>query len=433
MAKQPTSPNTPTVMIVDDNRAYREAFTRNLLIQGYEVVEAEDGAEAIEKLNHQPVDVIVTDLAMRHPTEGLDLIRQTRSLQPFLPIIMISAVGTFEEGAEASRLGAGHVISKSRIDAEIDRLYQAIDQAYAQYQTVRGYARRLQRLAEDAIRDPAGAADALRQMILDPEAPDPIKGAAFDQLQELSPSELNTQMRRDIERVQSATTVTRDLFDKVEANLGQAIPKFKDLSHDTAEAIRTAEFLYLHDEQIDKIVDFSRSIGFSYCFAVENEAKYRLRKKLQKFFNSPDMPSLVKSLLEKNHKSVSLFFHQHLLRVQRDVNMDITIDNVFQTFQRMLEHRGKYKPDGLKALGIVLVCFGRTYCFRKFDREIAVANPLNLKGPDGDDQVIRLASLLTNLQHYRNPYIHPEISEMEKLSKIRDTSFDCMNMIMELQ
>ena len=41
---------------------------------------------------------------------------------------------------------------------------------------------------------------------------------------------------------------------------------------------------------------------------------------------------------------------------------------------------------------------------------------------------MRFAELLVNLQHYRNPYIHPEISDMEKLSIIRDTAFECLNL-----
>ncbi len=107
-----------------------------------------------------------------------------------------------------------------------------------------------------------------------------------------------------------------------------------------------------------------------------------------------------------------------MLRVQREHTFDITIDNVYQTLMRLAEHQGRYKPDGHKALGIVLLCFCRAYA--------------DLHGL-GDAEMIDFARLLTNLQHYRNPYIHPEISEMEKLSNIRQTSFDCLNIMARIE
>jgi CheY-like chemotaxis protein len=419
----------PIILIVDDNRNYRQAFGRNLMLQGYEVAEAEDSDEALERLSEKTIDVVVTDLSMRHPTEGLDLIKQIRSLKPHLPIIMISAVGTFEEGAEASRLGARYVISKSKIDEEMGNLFQAIDHAYAEYQKSLKFAQKIKDLSGQAETDRGHAVAELRQIITNPEAPETIKSEAYDLIMELNASELAQASLQDLDRAKATDAATRLMFEKADANLQEALPQFQAMEHDSREALRTAEFLYLHGENIERGVDFSRSIGFSYCFAVENEAKARLRKRLVKFFSDPATPRLIQSLLEKNGKSLSLFFHQHLLRVQREFTLEVTIDNVYQTFSRILEHGGKYKPDGLKALGIIVLCFGRKYSFRHFEREVVVDNPLGLKGFENQDDVLRFAMLLSNLQHYRNPYIHPEISEMEKLSKIRETSFDCLNLM----
>ena len=102
--------------------------------------------------------------------------------------------------------------------------------------------------------------------------------------------------------------------------------------------------------------------------------------------------------------------------------MEITTDNVKQTFERITQHQKSYKPDGLKAVGIVLFCFGRTYSIKTAKKTINVNNPLNLKVNDGDDQKIEeLARNLIGLQHYRNPFIHPEISDMQKFSKSTGT------------
>ena len=46
----------PNVLIVDDNQNYRQAFTRNLLLEGYEVFEAEDSDEALEYLEREAAD-----------------------------------------------------------------------------------------------------------------------------------------------------------------------------------------------------------------------------------------------------------------------------------------------------------------------------------------------------------------------------------------
>ena len=77
----------------------------------------------------------------------------------------------------------------------------------------------------------------------------------------------------------------------------------------------------------------------------------------------------------------------------------------------------------------MVLCFGRTYTWTKQGRTMTVNNPLALKGLADDNEVLAFADHLISLQHYRNPYIHPEISDMEKLSKIRSTAFSCLNMV----
>lgn len=420
------------VLIVDDNRNYRAAFRRNLMLQGYHVTEAEDSEEAIKLLGTEDCDVVVTDLSMRHETEGLDLIRQARGMRPHLPIIMISAVGTFEEGAEASRLGARYVISKSKIDDEIQNLFNAIDHSTEEYARSRAYAQKIFEFAQQAHEAPAEAIQGLREIMTAADASESVKGEAFDLFMELSGAEEAQRSQKAFESMQASGEGRADLTKEVEENLTSGIERFESLDEQTQQTLRQAEYLYVYGEQIEKGVDFSRSIGFNYCFAVENEAKVRLRKRLQKFFADKATGKLVRQLLEDNKRSLSLFYHQYLLRLQREAELDVTIDNVYQTFRRIFDLGQKYKPDGLKALGIVTLCFGRTYEFKKFNEMIKIDNPLGLKGLDEDEDIVTFSRLLTNLQHYRNPYIHPEISEMEKLSIIRQTSFDCLNMISRL-
>jgi len=436
------------VLLVDDNVRYREAFSRHLRLEGFGVTEASDSHEAMQALSTGTFDLVITDLAMRTETEGLELIRSARQRDPLLPIIMISAVGTFEEGAEASRLGAVHVVSKMKIDAEFDLLLRRARNARDEHRRQRELARQLEDLRvqaqilvdDEAPASPTPAPDAaaisraLRTLLADATLAPSLKSEAYD----LSMALGTAQSRADAARVlagamsvpSSATTLTPDQIDEI---LRGVIPDFDTLDPDTLQAIRTAEFLYNMGGATPESIDFSRSIGFSYCFAVENQAKARLRRRLQRFFAARETAMLLPRFLERDQRHMNLFFHQYLLAIMRSRNMDVTTDNVRQVLMRLAEHGGRYKPDGLKALGIVVVCFGRSYSFSVGQQVVRVDNPLGLRGLEGDREVLDFAELLIALQHYRNPYIHPEISEMEKISKIRATSFNCLRFIQRLQ
>lgn len=422
------------VLIVDDNEPYRTAFRRNLMLRDYEVFEAENGDEALRVFQEHRPEVIVTDLSMRTPREGLDVIRGIRQIEPLVPIVMISAVGTFEEGAEASRLGAHSVIGKARIDEEIESLYRTIESARetsAGNRRVRDEIEGIRKASENGD-GPARADDAsiarLRAIAADARVHASVRGEAFDLLAALTEPESRAALE-----ARARESSQRDI-EAAEKRLRDAIPAYETFDEATRKELRTAEFFF-HRQGGDAPVgaaDFSRNIGFSYCFAVENEAKARLRKRLHKFLSQRDTAKLIQRLIDPKTGQLDLFYHQHLARLQHLQTFDFTIDNVRQVFQRITEHEARYKPDGLKALGIVILCFGRVYDVKTLRGAVTIANPLNLKGFDKEDEVIQFAQLLVALQHYRNPYIHPEISEMEKISKIRETAFECLNQISRL-
>lgn len=423
--------NPIRILLVDDNRTYREALKRYFTIHSLEVIEAEDADEAMRLLKSAEPDVLITDLQMRTHTEGLDLIREARDIQPLLPIIMISAVGTFEEGAMASQLGAQYVVSKSNIDDEVDKLFALIHDAYKKMQNDSRELALIQRLRTDDQEATPDEIAHLRELLAHPNVDPYLKSEAYETLiavdTNLFKGRSQQTLRQVVEKSSSQSEITT-----IEARLGESVPTYLQFDEASRESLRTAEFLFRHQDQIGTSIDFSRNMGFSYCFAVENEAKNRLKKKLARWLVSDKTSSSIKDLLEDRSQHLNLYFHQYLLQVQRGRTMDFTIDNVRQTFLRILEHGQKYKPDGLKAIGIIILCFGRDYQFKKGNQTITIDNPLNLKGLGSDQEVIELSELLINLQHFRNPYIHPEISEMEKISKIRDTTFQCLNSIAKI-
>lgn len=424
-----TTLSTPAarLLIVDDNKIYRDAFRRNLMLQNYAVIEAEDGDEAVARVATESPDAVITDLQMRTETEGLDLIRQLKASNPLLPVIMISAVGSFEEGAMAQKLGAAAVISKSRIEDEIERLYTAISAALAE---ARRAGEQMQRLEAARASAPEAALEPVRALIASPDTHPYVRAEAFNLFLTLDEKRLRDESRRRAEgQGQPASASLAEL----EAALRSAIPAYDALADDSRENLRIAEYLYQQQAQSPGELDFSRNIGFSYCFAVENETKLRMNKRLQKFLSAPATYVMIPDMMENKNQNLSVYYHQYILLLLRQRPMDFTVENVRQTFRRILEHQSRYKPDGLKALGIMLIAFGRVYTWTRHGKPVRVDNPLGVKGFDTDDEVLHFASLLISLQHYRNPYIHPEISDLEKLSIIRSTTFECLNMMSRLQ
>jgi DNA-binding response OmpR family regulator len=103
----------PTLLIVDDSRMVRLVMQRRLTALGYEVHAAEDGYQALEVLEAQPIDLAILDVVMPGMT-GLDVvrvIRQSRS-RTQLPIIMASSLTDTDNVVGALKLGANDYVTK---------------------------------------------------------------------------------------------------------------------------------------------------------------------------------------------------------------------------------------------------------------------------------------------------------------------------------
>jgi CheY-like chemotaxis protein len=427
--------NAPLILLVDDNRAYREAFRRHLELEDVAVLEAEHGDEALALLAacpeaHRP-SMVITDLQMRSETEGLDLIRSLRSTDPLLPIALMSAVGTFEEGAEAQRLGAVAVFSKATIEDNLDRLLQRVRQCSQRYHEDQ------QQLAQ--IRS-------WRDFTLqNANAPKPFLGDLKKLLQ--NPTQLHPQIQQEalellgeVEIQPAPPGLIRSdsaLLERAEQLLRQDLTSFEALAAETRENLLVAEMLRLQfkEDRNSSLPDFSRIMGFSYCFAVEYEAKHRLTRRLTKFLGKDSNFEVMSALLQLpgSTPSLTVHFQQHLLLLLRGRDLDITVENFRTTLHRLNEHRTRYKADGLKALGVLLITFGRDYKLPTTRQPVSIQNPLGIKGLSGNEEVVELAAHLVLLQHSRNPYIHPEITEMEKVSKLRQSSLKCLEMVCKLQ
>jgi DNA-binding NtrC family response regulator len=100
-----------TILVVDDEPVVLEALRRLLRADGYDVVAAESGEEALTRLAQQRCDIMVTDIRMPG-LNGLEVLQRSRDLQPRLGVILVSGYATLDTAIEALRLGADDLLLK---------------------------------------------------------------------------------------------------------------------------------------------------------------------------------------------------------------------------------------------------------------------------------------------------------------------------------
>ena len=101
----------PRVLVVDDEPTLRRTLARLLHSRNMTVLTADDGAQAIEILGRDKVDVVLVDLMMPK-VGGLELLDHVRSSHAGVEVIMMTAFGDVETAVKAVRAGAYHFLTK---------------------------------------------------------------------------------------------------------------------------------------------------------------------------------------------------------------------------------------------------------------------------------------------------------------------------------
>lgn len=105
--------NRATILVADDNDANRELLFDMLSDQGYRVVCAADGEEALRAVHQEPVDVALLDVMMPGKT-GYEVCKAIKS-QPetrLIPVVLITGLSTFDERLQGIKAGANDFLSK---------------------------------------------------------------------------------------------------------------------------------------------------------------------------------------------------------------------------------------------------------------------------------------------------------------------------------
>ena len=100
----------PTILVVDDEALIRWSLTERLKSEGYQVLEAETGARALEQVR-EGVDLVLLDYKLPD-TDGVSVLRKIKEYDQDILVVLLTAFATIETAVEAMRIGAYHFANK---------------------------------------------------------------------------------------------------------------------------------------------------------------------------------------------------------------------------------------------------------------------------------------------------------------------------------
>ena len=99
------------ILVADDDASLRRVLEYNLAKEGYAVLTADSGEQALALLDAERVDLLITDIKMPG-MDGMDLLKRVRQASPETQVIVITAFGTIEMAVEAMKAGAFEYVTK---------------------------------------------------------------------------------------------------------------------------------------------------------------------------------------------------------------------------------------------------------------------------------------------------------------------------------
>jgi two-component system response regulator PilR (NtrC family) len=106
------------ILIVDDEEVLRDVLDAVLRREGFDIVSAASGEEALSKLDEEEIDLVILDV-MLPGISGIDTLRAIRISNPSLPVIVITAFSSIDGAIEAMKQGAFHYIPKPFKNEEV--------------------------------------------------------------------------------------------------------------------------------------------------------------------------------------------------------------------------------------------------------------------------------------------------------------------------
>lgn len=142
--------NRPTILVTEDGKTQREMLRDFLVGEGYDVLEAEDGKRAIAIVKDSHVDIILLDYKMP-AMDGMEVLKEIKSINPEIDVIMMTAYGTIETAVNAMKAGAYDYVTKP---VELDELLVLLERISEKRDIIRE-----NEILKDNLRDKGVTAD----------------------------------------------------------------------------------------------------------------------------------------------------------------------------------------------------------------------------------------------------------------------------------
>ena len=121
-----------TILVAEDESSIREFITINLRLAGYEIIEAADGRQAIEKfdLNENNIDIAVLDIMMPG-CDGIEVCKHIREKNPYVGIVFLTAKAQEHDKVSGLISGADDYITKpfstTELIARVESLFRRVE------------------------------------------------------------------------------------------------------------------------------------------------------------------------------------------------------------------------------------------------------------------------------------------------------------------
>ena len=115
----------PSILIVDDEPSILQSLGGLLSDEGFEIITASNGYEALKIIDRESPDLVLLDIWMPG-IDGIETLKEIKKDNPYIQVIIITGHGNIETAVKATKLGAFDLIEKP---LSIDRVIVSINNA----------------------------------------------------------------------------------------------------------------------------------------------------------------------------------------------------------------------------------------------------------------------------------------------------------------
>jgi len=162
VAKLDDAPADIRILVVDDDAGQRSLLKSFLGGQGFEIVTASSGEEALTILNCQTVGMMISDVRMPG-ISGVETLRRAREMHASLPILLVTAYADIRDAVSAMRDGAVNYLEKP---IDLDELLSSVRQAIGMREPVRAHVAAELQLPENVVADSPLTREVFREAAL---------------------------------------------------------------------------------------------------------------------------------------------------------------------------------------------------------------------------------------------------------------------------